>query len=118
MSLTAEDHFYAGVDFFAEGKLELALAEYRRAVELRPSFPDALHGIAQACYASGDFPAAIAAARRLLEIDPGDVLAWTTLSRTFQRQGLIPEAEEAATKARILGWKKQLQDQKAAEQKP
>jgi tetratricopeptide (TPR) repeat protein len=112
--VTPEDHFYAGVDFFAEGKLDEALAEYRRAIALQPAFSDALHGIAQVCYAKGDFDVSIAAARKLLELDPDDILAWTTISRSYQRQGKIPEAEEAGSKARVLGWKKQLQDQKSS----
>ena len=39
--------------------------------------------------------------------------ASASVSRAYQRKGMIPEAEEAANKARVLGWKKQLQEQKA-----
>jgi hypothetical protein len=39
-------------------------------------------------------------------------LAWTTISRAYQRKDMIPEAEEAGNKARILGWKQQLREQK------
>jgi tetratricopeptide (TPR) repeat protein len=110
--VNAEDHYYLGVDRFAEGKLAEAIAEYRLAIKANPHFADALHGLAQAHYASLDFDAAIAAARRILELDRDDVLAWTTISRAYQRKGLVPEAEEAAAKARILGWKKQLKEKK------
>jgi tetratricopeptide (TPR) repeat protein len=111
--MTAEDHYYAGIDFFGEGKLAEAIAEYDAALALDPKLTDALHGLAQAYYAQEDFDNAIASARRILEAEPGDVLAWTTISRAFQRKGMVPEAEDAAGKARLLGWKKQLQDQKA-----
>jgi len=32
--MTAEDHYYAGIDFFGEGKLDSAIEEYNRALEL------------------------------------------------------------------------------------
>lgn len=110
---SAEDHYYAGIDFFGEGKLDEAIAEYERALGMEPRFADALHGLAQAYHAKGDFDRAIETARRILEIDPDDILAWTAISRAFQRKGMVPEAEEAGNKARILGWKNELKDQKA-----
>jgi tetratricopeptide (TPR) repeat protein len=109
----AEDHYYAGIDLFGEGKLDEAIAEYQKALELDPKFADALHGLAQAYYAKNDFDNSIAMAQKILELDPDDILAWTTISRSYQRQGMVPEAESAGNKARVLGWKKQLQDQKA-----
>jgi tetratricopeptide (TPR) repeat protein len=111
---SAEDHYYAGIDFFGEGKLPEAIAEYTRALELDPKFSDALHGLAQAYHAQQDFDRTIETARRILVLDPDDILAWTTISRAYQRKGLVPEAEEAGNKARILGWKQQLKEQKAS----
>ena len=110
---TAEDHYYAGIDLFGEGKLAEAIAEYTRALELNPQFSDALHGLAQAYHAQQDFDRTIETAQRILALDPEDILAWTTISRAYQRKGMVPEAEEAGNKARILGWKQQLKEQKA-----
>jgi tetratricopeptide (TPR) repeat protein len=115
---TAEDHYYAGIDLFGEGKLAEAIAEYTRALELNPQFSDALHGLAQAYHAQQDFDRTIETARRILALDPEDILAWTTISRAYQRKGMVPEAEEAGNKARILGWKQQLREQKANSGKP
>jgi len=111
---SAEDHYYAGIDFFGEGKLPQAIAEYTRALELDPKFSDALHGLAQAYHAQQDFDRTIETARRILVLDPDDILAWTAISRAYQRKGMVPEAEEAGNKARILGWKQQLKEQKAS----
>jgi tetratricopeptide (TPR) repeat protein len=110
----AEDHYYAGIDFFGDGKLPEAIAEYTRALELDPKFSDALHGLAQAYHAQQDFDRTIETARRILALVPDDILAWTTISRAYQRKGMVPEAEEAGNKARILGWKQQLKEQKAS----
>ncbi len=86
----------------------------------RPSrstpYTDALHGLAQAYYAKEDFDNSIATARRITEFDPDDVLANTSLSRSDQRKGIIPEAEEA-NRTRTLGGKKQLEGQKATGQR-
>ena len=84
-----------------------------RALELDPQFSDALHGLAQAYHAQQDFDRTIETAQRILALDPEDILAWTTISRAYQRKGMVPEAEEAGNKARILGWKQQLREQKA-----
>ncbi|MGH9698266.1 MAG: tetratricopeptide repeat protein [Candidatus Acidiferrales bacterium] len=113
--MTAEDHYYAGIDFLGEGKIEEAIAEYLRALEIDPKFSDALHGLAQAYHARQDFDRAIEAARRIVALDPEDILAWTAISRAYQRKGMVPEAEEAGNKARVLGWKQQLKDQKNKE---
>ena len=107
-----EDHYYAGVDLFGEGKLDEAITEYQKALEFDPKFTDVLHALAQAYFTKGDFDSSIATAHRIIEIDPDDVLAYTSISRAYQRKGMIREAEEAGNKARILGWKKQLQEQK------
>ncbi len=110
---SAEDHYYAGIDFFGAGKLEEAIAEYNQALTIDPNFSDALHGLAQAYHAQQDFDRTIEAAHRILALDPDDILAWTTISRAYQRKNMIPEAEAAGSKARILGWKQQLREQKS-----
>jgi Flp pilus assembly protein TadD len=51
---------------------------------------------------------AITVEKRIAELDPVDVLAYTSLSVIYQKKGMIPEAEAEANKARILGWKQQL----------
>jgi tetratricopeptide (TPR) repeat protein len=108
----AEEHYYAGTDFFGERRYAEAVVEYKKALELDPQFADALHGLAQAYHAQQDFDRTIETGQRLLELDPEDVLAWTTISRAYQRKGLVPEAEAAGNKARILGWKHELRAQK------
>jgi len=104
----AEDHYYAALDLFADGQREQALAEYQKSVAADPTFTEALHGMARALQDLGRYDEAIAAAKRIAEVDPDDVLAHTSLSVLYQKKGMIPEAEEEGNKARILGWKQQL----------
>ncbi len=111
--MAKDDHYYEGVDLFSEGKLNEAIAAYHRALEEDPRYSDALHGLAQAYFAKEDFDNCIATAQRIVELDPDDILAYTSLSRAYQRKGMIAEAEAAGNKARIQGWKKQLQEKKA-----
>jgi tetratricopeptide (TPR) repeat protein len=104
----AEDHYYAALDHFADGCHEQAVAEYEKSIAADPTFIDALHGLARAYQDMERYDDAIAAAKRIAEIDKDDVLAHTSLSILYQKKGMVPEAEEEANKARILGWKQQL----------
>ena len=108
----AEDHYYIGVDLIVEGKVDEAISEYIKAVKVDPTFTDALHGLTRAYFQKGELDKAIHYAKRIAEIDPDDVLAHTNLSIYYQQQGKVPEAEEEANKARILGWKHQLNKDK------
>ncbi len=109
---SAEDHYYAALDLFAEGRHEEAIAEYRASVDLDPKFTDALHGLARAYQDLDRYDEAIAVAQRIAELDPDDILAHTSLSILYQKKGMVPEAEAEGNKARILGWKQQLRAEK------
>jgi tetratricopeptide (TPR) repeat protein len=108
----AEDHYYAALDLFAEGKQEQAIVEYEKCLELDGSHSEALHGLARAYQDMNRLDDSIRISKRLTELDPDDVLAHTSLSIAYQKKGMIPEAEAAANQARVLGWKKQLRDTK------
>ena len=104
----AEDHYYAALDLVAEGEQERALAEYQLSLSADPAFTEAMHGMARTLQDLNRLDEAIAVANRIVELDPDDVLAHTSLSIIYQKKGMVPEAEAAANRARILGWKQQL----------
>lgn len=104
----AENHYYAALDFFAEGEHENALAEYQKSLDADPEFTEAMHGMARTLQDLNRLDEAIAISKRLAELDPDDILAHTSLSVLYQKKGMIPEAEAEGNKARILGWKQQL----------
>lgn len=108
----AEDHYYAGLDLLAEGDKEAAIQQLRASLEFDPAFTDAMHGLARALQDSNRIDEAIAVAQRIAEVDPEDILAHTSLSILFQKKGMVPEAEAEANRARVLGWKQQLLEQK------
>ena len=47
---------------------------------------------------------------RVVELTPHEQLAYTNLSRIYQRAGDVPKAEEWAARGRVLDWKQQLKD--------
>src|SRR5437879_3412437 len=106
--LSAEDHYYAALDLFADGHHAEAIAEYQRAIDLDPTFTDAMHGLCRAHQDLDQLDQAIAIANRIAELDANDILAHTSLSILYQKKGMVPEAESEANKARVLGWKEQL----------
>ncbi len=108
----AEDHYFAALDLFAEGKQDEAIGEYCKSLEIDPTFTDALHGLARAYQDAERFDEAIEVAKKIAALDPNDILAHTSLSILYQKKGMIPEAEAEGNKARILGWKQQLKEKK------
>jgi Flp pilus assembly protein TadD len=105
-----EDLFDRAVDHVAGGDLEAAIQAYREALVIDPDYADALEGLSMALADLGRFEEAIAAARRVVDLAPGEQLAYTNLSRIYQRAGDVPRAEEWAAKGRVLEWKQQLRE--------
>ena len=105
----AEDHYFTALDAMADGLQEKAVAEYQASVAADPTFTEAMHGLARVLQNLERFDEAIVVAQRIAELDPDDVLAHTSLSVLYHCKGMIPEAEAEGAKARVLGWKQQLQ---------
>ncbi len=111
--MTKEEFFEQAVNAFGDDKLDEAIANYQKALQIDPNYQDALHGLGMAQFNSGRVEEAIATAKRLIEIDQDDILAHTSLSMFYQSQNRIEEAEKEGNVARILGWKQELRkDQK------
>jgi superkiller protein 3 len=109
---TKDELYDQAVDLFGEGRLEGAVKAYEAAIAMDPAFADAWHGLAMAESELGRHEQAIAAGKRLCELSPDDTLAHTSLSRFYQAAGMVPEAEAEGAKARMLDWKRQLQETK------
>ena len=108
MIMTKEEYFEVAVNAFGDDKLDEAVVNYERALELDPKYQDALHGLGMALFNQGRVEDAIVTAKKLIEIDHDDILAHTSLSMFYQSQGRIEEAEKEGNAARVLGWKQEL----------
>ena len=108
---TKDELYDRAVDHVADGNLDAAIAAYREALAIDPTFTDALNGLAMAYADQGNFDEAITIGKQLVELTPDDTLAHTSLSMFYQRKGMIPEAEAEGAKARMLDWKRQLAEQ-------
>jgi Flp pilus assembly protein TadD len=86
--------YKAGIDHFAHGRNGEAIEAYRKALAIDAQLAMAWNGLAMALARDGDLDAAIAAARRYVELEPEEPLAHTSLSMLYQQAGRIPEAEE------------------------
>jgi predicted Zn-dependent protease len=87
---------------FARGELTDAVTRYEALVGEAPDFALAFQGLAEVYARLNQLDAAIAAIRRAIELEPGESLYHTSLSRFLQRQGNIALAEEAAAQASRL----------------
>lgn len=107
----AEQLYFAALDRLAEGAPREAAQGFRAALAAEPGFLDARHGLVRALQDQGAYEEALREAQALAAEAPEDVLALTAISILYQRMGRIPEAEEAATRAKLLGWKLDLRAQ-------
>lgn len=101
-------HYLAGMKLFGVDRHAEAIEEYAKALSLSPDWTDALHALATSYSKLGRQDEAIATVQRIIELEPDDAFAYTSLSIFLQRKGQIPEAEAAAAKARMLNWKQEL----------
>src|SRR5262249_21097233 len=115
----APAHHNLGLCWQAQGRLDEAVAEYRRATELDPKFARAHNKLGVCLQAQGRLEEAIAEYRRALATDPDEALAQDTLgaclsaaacTATRDAAGPAPEEaplgepERAGLRRQALGW--------------
>lgn len=101
--LTVRDELFDDANgHLAVGEIEESIIGYRRCVELDPQFFDGWHALGMALLKMGETKEAIGAGLMATTLKPNDLLAWTSLSQMYVRNGQIAEAEDAKGKARIL----------------
>lgn len=110
-----EELFDRAVDAVADGDPQAAVAAYREALAIDPDYADALEGLSMALADLERFDEAVAAAVRVAELMPDEILSYTNVSRIYQRAGDVPKAEEWAAKGRMVDWKQQLKSGKPPE---
>ncbi|CAN5313996.1 hypothetical protein BH20ACI2_BH20ACI2_24190 [soil metagenome] len=89
----AEAHTQLGIArLFYDLNWKGAEDEFKRAIEINPSFSDAHHMFAYALMAQGKFSEARAAAARAREMDPLSILKLITVGNVFASEGKPDEA--------------------------
>lgn len=102
MSDDLQDLFDDANGHLAVGEFDEATALYRKCVELDPAYFDGWHALGMALLKTGYVKEAIGCGLQAVNLQPNDLLAWTSLSQMYVRDGNIPEAEAAKGNARIL----------------
>jgi len=87
----------------AVGDIPAAIEKYRRCVAMDADFFDAWHALGMALMKRGELKPAIGAALMATQLQPNDLLAWTSLSQMYMKDGQIKEAELAKSNAAVLG---------------
>jgi arylsulfatase A-like enzyme/predicted Zn-dependent protease len=94
--------FNLGYHLQAAGRLDEALAAYRRAAELGPGYPQLLTNIASIHLARGEPQEALDALRAALDANPDDGRAWGNVGMILGGTGRFGEAEQAFRRATAL----------------
>lgn len=89
---SAEDHFLRGNSYFETGQYQQALAEYNRALELRPDHPGTLYNRGVALVGLGHYDEALADLNRALELRPDDPNILNSRGSTMGYLGRYEEA--------------------------
>src|SRR5438552_1191409 len=97
----AEEQYHRALDLVATDDPCAAVEVFLACIELDPGKLDAIHGLIRALQDCGRLDDGIEWAKKLIDMDPSDPLAHTSLSILYQHKGMIPEAEAEATKARL-----------------
>ena len=87
---------------FTRGELEEAVGGFQKVSEADGGFARAYQGLAETFARLDRLDEAIETIKKAIEVEPDESLYHTSLSRFLQRQGRIPEAEEAAMVATRL----------------
>jgi tetratricopeptide (TPR) repeat protein len=81
-----------GLELQSQGKLDQAIGQYRRALQVKPNYVKAHNNLGNALQSRGKLDEAISHYRRALQIDPGYAEAYYNMGITFRAQGRHDEA--------------------------
>jgi protein O-GlcNAc transferase len=89
----APAHYQLGLVFESQGKMSEAIAEFRIAVGLSPSFIEARHAFGKVAMEIKDWETAVAQFRGVIAWEPKDAAAHHQLSLALKALGQVEEAE-------------------------
>jgi tetratricopeptide (TPR) repeat protein len=92
-------HYHRGVELRGRGRLDGAIAEYRKAIELDPTYTQAYVNLGVALHLRGRPSEAAAVYRKALALEPGRANALCALGAALRDQGKLDEAVAAYRRA-------------------
>lgn len=95
---------------YTMGEHEAALEKLRRATSQAPASFEAWHALSEVSFYLRRLDDALRAAEEALKLRPDDLFINTTLSRIWMEKGDKAAAEKFGARAKVLGWKDQLQN--------
>ncbi|MBM3318263.1 MAG: tetratricopeptide repeat protein [Candidatus Eisenbacteria bacterium] len=99
-SRTAETHNSRGVALAGEGRIDEAIAEYRRAIALDPDLPHVRFNLSNALRAKGRMAEMVAELEHTVRLQPGFAEAWSNLGLGLAMLNRLEEA--AAAHRRVI----------------
>jgi len=99
---TREARYAAAEKLKDDGDLAGAVAAMEALVADEPDYALAHSALGAWCTRLERHAEAVKHARRACELEPGDPFSYTALSVACMRAGMIPEAEEALARSRML----------------
>ena len=91
-----------GAVFQDQGKLDEAIAAYKKVLSIKPDYPEAYNNMGAVFQDQGKLDEAIAAYKKVLSIKPDYPEAYNNMGAVFQDQGKLDEAITAYKKALLL----------------
>ena len=85
-------HMQAGVEAHKQGRIDIAIAEFRKATETDPNFAQAFFNLGEVLMQNHDYAAAIAPLKRALELEPDLDAAHLQLGYALLSLGYAAEA--------------------------
>jgi Tfp pilus assembly protein PilF len=92
-------YYNLGEYFFSQGQTDEAIDDYRKAIQIRPSYDDALNNLGAALAIKGELDEAIARIRESIHYRPDKADAYYNLGNVFVMQHKLNEAAGAYTEA-------------------
>jgi TolB-like protein/Flp pilus assembly protein TadD len=95
---SATAHQFYAYYLTVSGKLDEAIAERKKAVELEPLNPLLTSALGEAYYQTKQFDLAIEQNNKSLELDSSYAIAWVNIGRAYEQKGMHQQAREAFQK--------------------
>ena len=92
-------HTVMGIQYYKEGKLDLAIAEFKKAIELDPTAPDNHRNLGTVYLSQGKLAESVAAYEQAIKLNPRFGEAYGDLAGAYSGLAKYPEAIAAGKKS-------------------